>query len=93
VWSKDSQGNQPTTIAPGYAADLQFSNEEGEVSLSDYDDDDPNDEEYIDDTPTNLEDTLNQEHTITAVLGLTYMANVMAMQEEQILAEKIMMDQ
>jgi hypothetical protein len=67
---------------------LQYLNEEGEVSPSDDDDDDPNDEDYIDDTPKNLEDTLNQEHTITAVLGLTYMAHYMATQEEQILTEE-----
>jgi hypothetical protein len=35
-----------------------------------------------------LENTLNQEHTITAVLGLTNMANAMATQEEQILEEE-----
>jgi hypothetical protein len=35
-----------------------------------------------------MEDTLNQEHTLTAVLGLTYMVNAMATQEEQILAEE-----
>jgi hypothetical protein len=35
-----------------------------------------------------LEDTLNQEHTITAVLGLTDVANAMATQEEQIIAEE-----
>jgi hypothetical protein len=34
-----------------------------------------------------LENTLNQEHTITAVLGITDMENAMATQEEQILAE------
>jgi hypothetical protein len=67
---------------------LQFPNEEGEISLTDDDDDDPNDEDYTDDTPTNLENTLNQEHTITAVLGLTDMANAMATQEEQILSEE-----
>jgi hypothetical protein len=70
------------------SADLQFPNEDGEISLSDDDDDDPNDEDYTDDTPTNLENALNQEHTITAVLGLTDMANAMATQEKQILAEE-----
>jgi hypothetical protein len=35
-----------------------------------------------------LENELNQEHTITAVLGLTDMENAMATQEEQILAEE-----
>jgi hypothetical protein len=35
-----------------------------------------------------LENTLNQEHTITAVLGITDMAKAMATQEEQILAEE-----
>jgi hypothetical protein len=39
-------------------------------------------------TATHLASTLNQEHTITAVLGLTNMANAMATQEEQILKEE-----
>jgi hypothetical protein len=70
------------------AADLQFPNEDGEISVSDDDDDDPNGEDYTDHTRTNLEHTLNQEHTITAVLGITYVANAMATQEKQILAEE-----
>jgi hypothetical protein len=69
------------------AADLKFTNEEGEISLT-YDDDDPNDEEYTDDTPTNLASTLNQEHTIIALFGLTDMANAMATQKEKILEEE-----
>jgi hypothetical protein len=64
------------------AADLKFPNEEKEISLTDDDDDDPNDEDYTDNTPKNLASTLNQEHTITAVLGLNNMANAMATQEE-----------
>jgi hypothetical protein len=35
-----------------------------------------------------LASTLNQEHTITAVLGLTHAANAMATQEEQIMEEE-----
>jgi hypothetical protein len=35
-----------------------------------------------------LVSTLNQEHTITAVLGLTNMANAMATQEQEILGEE-----
>jgi hypothetical protein len=81
-------GTNPPQLPQVTAADLQFPNEDGEISLSDDDDDNSNDEDYTDDTPTNLENTLNQEHTITAVLGLTYMANSMATQEEQILAEE-----
>jgi hypothetical protein len=81
-------GTNPPPLPQVKAADLQFPNEKAEVSLSDDDDDDPNDEDYIDDTPTNLEDTLNQEHTITAVLGITDIANAMATQEEQIIAEE-----
>jgi hypothetical protein len=65
-----------------------FSNEEGEKSLTDDDGDNPNDEDYTDDTPTNLASTLNQEPMITAVLGLTDMANTMATQEEQTLEEE-----
>jgi hypothetical protein len=78
----------PPPLPQVTAADLQFPNEEGEISLTDDDDDDPNGEDYTDDTPTNLENTLNQEHTITAMLGLTDMANAVATQEEQILAEE-----
>jgi hypothetical protein len=70
------------------AAYLQFPNEEGEISLTDDDDNDPNDEDYTDDTPTNLASTLNQEHTVTAVLGLTDMTNAMATQKEEILEEE-----
>jgi ABC-type Zn2+ transport system substrate-binding protein/surface adhesin len=70
------------------AADLQFPNEEGEISLTDDDDDDPNDEDYTDDTAKKLASTLNQEHKITALLGLTDMASAMATQEEQILEEE-----
>jgi hypothetical protein len=79
--------NQPP-LPQVTAADLQFPNEEGEISLSDDDGDDPNDEDYTEDTPENWENTLNQEHTITTVLGLTDMENAMATQEEQILAEE-----
>jgi hypothetical protein len=39
-------------------------------------------------TATHLASTLNQEHTITAVLGLTNMANAMATQEQEILGEE-----
>jgi hypothetical protein len=81
-------GTNPPQLPQATAADLQFPNEEGEISLTDDDDDDPNDEVYTDDTPTNLEDTFNQEHTITAILGLTDMANAMATQEEKILEEE-----
>jgi hypothetical protein len=81
-------GTNPPPLPQVTAADFQFLNEDGEISLSDDVDDDPNDEDYTDDTPTKLENTLNQEHTITAVLGLTYMANAMATQEEQILAKE-----
>jgi hypothetical protein len=70
------------------AADLQFPNEAGEISLTNDDDYDPNHKDYTDDTPTNLASTLNQEKKITAVLGLTDMANAMATQEEQILEEE-----
>jgi uncharacterized protein YyaL (SSP411 family) len=70
------------------AADFHLSNEEGGISLTEDDDDDPNEEDYTDDTPTNLASTLNQEHTITAVLELINMTNAMATQEEQILEEE-----
>jgi hypothetical protein len=75
-------GTNPPPFPQVTEADLQFPNEEGKISLSDDDDDHPNDEDYTDDTPTNLANTLNQEHTITAVLGLANMANAMATQEE-----------
>jgi hypothetical protein len=78
----------PPPLPQVTAADLQFPNEGGEISLTDDDDDDPNDEDYTDNTPTNLASTLNREHTITAVLGLTDMANAMATQEEKILEEE-----
>jgi hypothetical protein len=81
-------GTNPPPLPQVTAADLQFTNEDGEISSSEDDDDGPNDEDYTDDTPTNFENTLNQEHTITAVLGLTYIANSVATQEEQILAEE-----
>jgi hypothetical protein len=81
-------GTNPPQLPQVTAADLQFPNEEGEISLTDDDDNDPNDKDYTDDTPTNLASTLNQEHTITAVLGLTDMANAMATKEEQILEEE-----
>jgi hypothetical protein len=81
-------GTNPPPLPQVTAADLQFPNENGEISLSDDDDDDPRHEDYTYDTPTNLENTLNQEHKITVVLGLTDMANAMATQEEQILAEE-----
>jgi hypothetical protein len=74
-------GTNPPPLPQVTAADLQFPNEEGEISLTDDDDDGPNDEDYTDNTPTNLASKLNQEHTITAVLGLTDMANSMATQE------------
>jgi hypothetical protein len=35
--------------------------------------------------PTKLTSTLNQEHMITAILGLTDMLNAMATQEQEIL--------
>jgi hypothetical protein len=38
--------------------------------------------------PPNLASTLNQEHTVTVVLGLTDMENAMATQEEEILEEE-----
>jgi hypothetical protein len=79
-------GTNPPPLLQVTAADLQFQNEKGEISLTDDDDDDnPNDEDYTDDTSTNLVSTLNQEDTITAILGLTNMSNAMATQEEQIL--------
>jgi hypothetical protein len=81
-------GTNPPPFPQVTSADLQFTNEEGESSLTDNDDDDPNDEDYTDDTATNLASTLNQEHTITDILGLTDMANAMATQEEQILKEE-----
>jgi hypothetical protein len=76
---------QPTQVT---AADLKFPNEDGESSVTDDDDDDPDDKDYTDDMPTNLESTPNQEHTVTAVLGLIGMANTMATQEEEILEEE-----
>jgi hypothetical protein len=81
-------GTNPPPLLQVTAADLQFTNEEGEISLTDDDDGDPNDEDYTDDTTKKLANTLNQEHTITAVLGLTDMANAMATQEEQMLEEE-----
>jgi hypothetical protein len=81
-------GTNPPTLPQVAAAHLQFPNEEGEISVTDDDDDDPDDEGYTDDMPTNLESTLNQEHTVTAVLGLTGMANAMATQVEEILKEE-----
>jgi hypothetical protein len=59
-----------------------FQMRRGEISLTDDDDDNPNDKDYTDNTPTNLAITLNQEHAITAILGLTDMENAMATQEE-----------
>jgi hypothetical protein len=38
-------GSNPPSSPQVTAADLQFPNKDGEISLSDYDDDDPNDEE------------------------------------------------
>jgi hypothetical protein len=38
--------------------------------------------------PKKLASTLNQEHTITAVLGLTDVANAMATQEKELLEEE-----
>jgi hypothetical protein len=35
-----------------------------------------------------LASTLNQEHTVTAILGLTGVANAMAIQEEEIIIEE-----
>jgi hypothetical protein len=49
------------------AAALQFPNEEGEISVTIDDDDDPDDKDYTGDMPTNLASTLNQEHTGTVV--------------------------
>jgi hypothetical protein len=68
----------PPPLPQATAADLQFPNEEGDISVTDDDGDDPDDEDYTDNTPTNLASTLNQEHTVIAVLGLTDMANTMA---------------
>jgi hypothetical protein len=81
-------GTNPPPLPQVTAEYLRFLNEEGEISFTDDEDDDPNNEDYTDDTPKNLANTLNQEHTITAVLGLTDMANAMATQEEQILKEE-----
>jgi hypothetical protein len=61
---------------------------EGYISFTDDDDENPDEEDYTDDMPTNLESTLNQEQPVTAILGLTGMANAMATQEEKILKEE-----
>jgi hypothetical protein len=81
-------GTNPSPLPQVTAADLQFPNEEGEISVTDDDDDGPDNEHYTDDMPTNLASTLHEEHSITAVLGLTDMANCMATQEEEILEEE-----
>jgi hypothetical protein len=70
------------------AADLQFPNDDVEISVTDDDDDDPDNEDYTDDMPTNLESTLNQDHTVIVILGLTGMENAIANQEEEILEEE-----
>jgi hypothetical protein len=59
-------------------ADFQLPNEDGYISVTDDDGDNHEDEDYTDEMPTNLESTLNQEHTVTVVLGLAGMANAIA---------------
>jgi hypothetical protein len=43
-------GKNPPPLPQVTSAYLQFPNEEGEISLTNDDDDDPNDEDYTDDT-------------------------------------------
>jgi hypothetical protein len=44
-------GTKPPPLPQVKAADLQFPNEEGEISVTYDDDDDPDDEDYTDDMP------------------------------------------
>jgi hypothetical protein len=89
-YAKRHERGQPTrraTNPPPFpqvtAADLQYPNGDGEISISDDDNEDHLDGGYTEDLPTNLVDTLDQYHDATAVLGLTGMAIAMADQEQE----------
>jgi uncharacterized protein YlxW (UPF0749 family) len=70
------------------AADLQYPNGDGEISISDDEPEDPFDADYIEDLPKNSGETLDQEHEVTSVLGWTGMVSVMSDQEQEELEEE-----
>jgi hypothetical protein len=70
------------------AADFKYPNEDGEVSDSEDEPEDPSHADYTKDMPTNLGDTLDQEHEVTYVLGLTGMANYVTDREQEKLEQE-----
>jgi hypothetical protein len=82
------RATHPPPLPQLTAADLQYPNDDGEINISDDDNEYPRDGDYTDNLPTNLEDTIDQEHDVTALLGLTGMAITMADQEQEQLEEE-----
>jgi hypothetical protein len=78
----------PPTLPQVTATDLQYPNGNGEISISDDEPEDPFDADYTEDMPTNLGETLDQEHEVTYVLGLTDMTIAMADQEQEQLKQE-----
>jgi hypothetical protein len=82
------RATRPPPLPQVTTDDLQYPNDDGEISISNNNNEDPLDGDYKDDLPMNLGDTLDQEHGITAVLGLTRMIISMAAQEQEQLEEE-----
>jgi hypothetical protein len=73
----------PPPLLKVTAADFQYPNGDGEISTPYNEPKDPFDADYTEDLPNNVGETLDQEHEVTYVLGMTGMTISMADQEQK----------